>query len=132
MNLTALSLKGWIFLSAPKEELHNKALNYFEMVLNEEQGGNHKFLDAMLGRSKFFEKTKKYDIALEILSEICVLYKGFTPGLIEKAKINIFNGDWDQALDTITKVLMDDRQNVEALRMYIFYLLSRENDIEGV
>jgi hypothetical protein len=70
-------------------------------VLNEEEGGNHKFLEAMLGRAKVFEKMKKYDIALEILSEISVSYKNFNPALIEKSKIHIFNGDWDQALETI-------------------------------
>ncbi len=48
-----------------------------------------------MGRAKFFEKVKKYDIALEILSEITVSYKNFHPGLIEKAKIHIFNGDYE-------------------------------------
>jgi hypothetical protein len=62
----------------------------------------------MLGRAKFFEKTKKYDVALEILSEVSVSFKGFNPALIEKAKIYIFNGDWDQALTTIEKVIIDD------------------------
>jgi tetratricopeptide repeat protein 21B len=84
----------------------------------------------MLGRAKFFEKTKKYDIALEILSEVSVSFKGFNPALIEKAKIYIFNGDWDQALTTIEKVIVDDNQNVEALRIYIFYLLSRETNLD--
>ena len=55
----------------------------------------------MLGRAKVFEKSKKYDIALEILSEIGVSYKSFNPAFIEKSKIHIFNGDWDQALETI-------------------------------
>ena len=64
-------------------------------MLNEEQGGNHKFLEALIGRAKFFEKAKKYDIALEVLSEICVNYKSFLPGFIEKSKIHINNGDWD-------------------------------------
>ena len=54
-----------------------------------------------MGRAKFFEKMKKYDIALEIFSEITVTYKNFNPGFIEKAKIHIFNGDWDQGLETI-------------------------------
>jgi len=77
--------------------------------LNEEEGGNHRFLEAMLGRAKLFEKMKKYDIALEILSEVGVTYKNFNPALIEKSKIHIFNGDWEQALETIQKVLVDDR-----------------------
>ena len=77
--------------------------------MNEEEGGNHRFLEAMLGRAKLFEKMKKYDIALEILSEVGVTYKNFNPALIEKSKIHIFNGDWEQALETIQKVLVDDR-----------------------
>lgn len=42
------------------------------------------------------------------------------------------NGDWEQALETVQKVLVKDRQNVEALRIYSFYLLTRENDIDYV
>lgn len=84
----------------------------------------------MLGRAKVFEKAKKYDVALEILSEVSIIYKNFNPALIEKSKIHIFNGDWEQALETIQKVMLEDRQNVEALRIYIFYLLSRETDME--
>ena len=52
-------------------------------------------MEALLGRAKFYEKIKKYDISLEILSEIGVNYKNFNPGLIEKSKIHIFNGDWE-------------------------------------
>jgi tetratricopeptide repeat protein 21B len=101
-------------------------------VLNEEDGGNHRQLEAMLGRAKFYEKVKKYDVALEILSEVSIAFKSFNPSLIEKSKIHIFNGDWEQALETIQKVMIEERQNVEALRIYIFYLLSRETDIDFV
>jgi len=99
-------------------------------VLNEEEGGNHRFLEALLGRAKAFEKMKKYDIALEILSETCVSYNKFLPAYIEKSKIHTYNGDWEQALETIQQVMLEDKNNVEALRIYIFYLLSRETDIE--
>ena len=85
-----------------------------------------------MGRAKFFEKVKKYEIAIEILSEISVSYKSFHPGFIEKSKIHIFNGDYDQGLETIQKVLIEDKQNIEALRIYIFYLLSRESDLKAV
>jgi hypothetical protein len=63
----------------------------------------------MLGRAKVFEKAKKYDGALEMLSEVSVAFKNFNPALIEKSKIHIFNGDWDQALETIQKVMIDER-----------------------
>ena len=107
-------------------------MQFFEIVLNEEDGGNHRQLEAMLGRAKFYEKVKKYDVALEILSEVSIAFKSFNPSLIEKSKIHIFNGDWEQALETIQKVMIEERQNVEALRIYIFYLLSRETDIDFV
>jgi len=100
-SLAAQTIKGWIYLSAPKEEYQQKSLQFFENVLNEEEGGNHKYLEAMLGRAKVYEKQKKYDVALEILSEVSVCYKSFNPAFIEKSKIHIFNGDWDQALETI-------------------------------
>lgn len=108
-SLAAQTIKGWIYLSAPKEEHQQKSLQFFEAVLNEEEGGNHKYLEAMLGRAKVYEKQKKYDIALEILSEVSVCYKSFNPAFIEKSKIHIFNGDWDQALETIQKVMIEER-----------------------
>ena len=55
-SLAAITLKGWIYLSTPKEELQQKSLQFFETALNEEEGGNHKYLEAMLGRAKVFEK----------------------------------------------------------------------------
>ena len=63
----------------------------------------------MLGRAKVFEKAKKYDVSLEILSEVSITFKSFNPALIEKSKIHIFNGDWDQALETIQNVMIDER-----------------------
>lgn len=73
---------------------------------------------------------KKYDVSLETLTEATIAFKNFLPGLIEKSKIHIYNGDWEQALETIQKVLIQDNQNVEALRIYVFYLISRETDVE--
>jgi hypothetical protein len=35
-------------------------------------------------------------------------------------------------LETVQKVLVKDKQNVEALRIYSFYLLTRENDLDYV
>ena len=44
----------------------------------------------------------------------------------------MINGDWEQALDTVQRVLVKDRHSVEGLRIYSFYLLTRENDIDHV
>lgn len=107
-------------------------MQYFEHVLNEEEGGNHKFLEALIGKAKVFEKGKKYEDCLEVLSEITVCHPTFTSALIEKAKIHIQNSEWDQAMEMIANVTVKDKQNVEAIRLQIFYFMARENDIETV
>jgi tetratricopeptide repeat protein 21B len=59
-----------------------------------------------------------------------VTNKDFWPATIEKAKIHISNGEWDNALEDLMSVLAKDKNNVEANRIYAYYLLSRENDME--
>lgn len=71
---------------------------------------------------------KKYDECLEVISEISVCFPNFIYAVIEKAKIDIYNGEWDQAIECITNVIIQDRNNVEALRIYVFILMAREND----
>lgn len=94
--------------------------------------GKAKHIESMLGRAKIFEKNKKYDDALQTLSEIAIQNQDFQPALLEKTKIHMVNGDWEQALETVQKVLIKDKQNIEGLRIYTFYLLTRENDLEYV
>jgi len=76
-NMNALSLKGWIYLSAPKEELQHKSLQYFDHVVETGEQNGRKYLESMLGRAKFFEKLKKYEDSLEVLSEITVCFPDF-------------------------------------------------------
>lgn len=84
-------------------------MNFFEQVLDETQGGNSKNLEALLGRAKILEKTKRYDESLATLSEISVVYPNFLPVHTEKGKIHIQNGEWDAAMESVSLVLMKDR-----------------------
>jgi hypothetical protein len=52
-------------------------------------------LESMLGKAKVHEKQKKYDLALETLSEIAIQNANFFPALLEKTKIHMVNGDWE-------------------------------------
>ena len=113
-----------------KEELQNKSLQYFDHVIEIGEQNGRKYLEAMLGRAKFFEKNKKYEDALEMLSEVCVCFANFHPSVIEKAKCHIFSGEWDQAVEAVTSLMCVDKQNTEALRIYIFFVLAREGDDE--
>lgn len=114
-NLNAISIKGWIYLQAPKEDYVDKALEIFDSVLNEENGGSHKHLDALLGRSAYYEKKKQYSTAIEIMTEIQINYKDFTPANNIKARLLIINAEWDQVLETVLKTLAYEPQNIEAI-----------------
>ena len=86
----------------------------------------------MFGRAKVFEKAKKYESAVDILSETCICFPNFLPSVIEKAKLHHQNGEFEQSLDAILLVLSVEKNNVEALRIYIFNLMTRENNMEFV
>ena len=46
--------------------------------------------------------------------------------MAEKARLQMMGGDWDAALETAQRIQGSDSQNIEALRLIIFYLLSCE------
>ena len=75
--MTALVVKGWVYLSAAKEELQQKALQYFDHVVEVGEQNGRKYLEALLGRAKVLEKAKKFDESLETLSEVCVVWPHF-------------------------------------------------------
>ena len=89
-----------------------------------------KSLEALLGMAKVYERQKKYDKGIDKLSEACVVFPNFKPAMVEKAKLQIQNNEWDEAMSGITTVTATDKSNIEALRLYVFYLLARENDNE--
>ena len=127
-NLNAVAIKGWVYLAAPKAEYIDKALQIFDSVLNEDEGGNSRHLEALIGRAAYYEKTKKYNVAIEVITEVTISYKDFTPANIIKAKLHIISAEWELVLETVQKVLYYEQYNIEALRIYAFYLLSREKD----
>ena len=107
-------------------------MQFFDFTVDANEENNKKSLEALLGKVKLFEKVKKYDNALQILSEACVCFPHFAPAMIEKAKLHIANNEWDQASDAIQQVMQIDRTNIEGLRIYVFYLMARDGDWELV
>tara|TARA_B110000285_G_C15081688_1_gene593863 strand:- start:987 stop:1625 length:639 start_codon:yes stop_codon:yes gene_type:complete len=71
-NQNSICLKGWIYLSTPKEENQKKSQQFFEAALQAGDGGHTKHLESMLGKAKLFEKLKQYDAALETLNEVSI------------------------------------------------------------
>ncbi|KAM5156061.1 tetratricopeptide repeat protein 21B isoform 3-T3 [Callospermophilus lateralis] len=118
-------LKAWLDITRGKEPYAKKALRYFEEGL---QDGNDIF--ALLGKAQCLEMRQNYSGALETVNQIIVNFPSFIPAFVKKMKLQLALQDWDQTVETAQRLLLQDNQNVEALRMLALYHLCREGDIE--
>ncbi|KAM5280322.1 tetratricopeptide repeat protein 21B [Ctenodactylus gundi] len=118
-------LKAWLDITRGKEPYAKKALRYFEEVL---QDGNDIF--ALLGKTQCLEMRQNYSGALETVNQIIVNFPGFLPAFVKKMKLQLALQDWDQMVDTAQRLLLQDNQNVDALRMLVLNYLCREGNIE--
>jgi tetratricopeptide repeat protein 21B len=124
-SLQALNVFGWIECSTNGGQ--SQALPVFQKI--EEKSGDQvytKHLDSLMGLAKVFELTKSFKNILEILNDILVKNPRFLPAMIEKAKVMMMIGDWDEIVEMVHRILSVSPRNIEALRIWIFYLLSRE------
>nr|XP_027801919.1 tetratricopeptide repeat protein 21B isoform X2 [Marmota flaviventris] len=118
-------LKAWLDITRGKEPYAKKTLRYFEEGL---QDGNDIF--ALLGKAQCLEMRQNYSGALETVNQIIVNFPSFIPAFVKKMKLQLTLQDWDQTVETAQRLLLQDNQNVEALRMLALYHLCREGDIE--
>ena len=87
----------------------------------------HKDLEALLGKAVCLERTQQFAPALELLNQVVVGYPWFLPALVEKARLLLALDDWEQAMETAQRILAQDAQNIEALRLTVLFLLARES-----
>lgn len=118
-------LRGWLDITRGKDSYTKKALRYFEEGL---QDGNNIF--ALLGKAQCLEMRQNYSGALETVNQIIMNFPSFLPAFIKKMKLQLALKDWDQVVETAQRILLQDNQNVEALRMLALYHLCRDGDIE--
>ncbi len=50
----------------------------------------------------------------------------FIPALVEKARVLLIRGEWDEAVDTAQRVLKRDPTNIDAQRVLVLQLLARD------
>ncbi|XP_036998976.2 tetratricopeptide repeat protein 21B [Artibeus jamaicensis] len=118
-------LRAWFDIAKGKEPYTKKALRSFEEVL---QNGNDIF--ALLGKAQCLEMRQNYLGALETVNQIIVNFPGFLPALVQKMKLQLALQDWDQMTEIAQRLMLQDKQNVEALRLLALYYLCREGDTE--
>ncbi|XP_076366451.1 LOW QUALITY PROTEIN: tetratricopeptide repeat protein 21B-like [Tachypleus tridentatus] len=116
-----LVLKGWLEVMASKGSPGKHILQLFEVAGSMD-------IDAVFGKAKFYEKNGSYILALELLGQAVARMHGFTPVLIEKMKMQLALGDWDQTLDSAHRALSQERQCLEAQRFLILHSICREGN----
>uniref|UniRef100_A0A7S2HRG3 Tetratricopeptide repeat protein 21B n=1 Tax=Zooxanthella nutricula TaxID=1333877 RepID=A0A7S2HRG3_9DINO len=84
-------------------------------------------LEALMGKAKVLEGRRQWQVALECLNKVIVMHDFYLPALIEKAKTLMMTADWDQALEAAGRITAQDPDNIEALRLNVLFLLSRES-----
>ncbi|KAF4150574.1 Tetratricopeptide repeat [Phytophthora infestans] len=121
----ALILRGWVDLTVDAKikreaDLRDGAIRYFDQVTD------RKDAELVLGMAKYFDVKKAYPRALESYDELTVQFPWFKHSLSEKALVLLKMGSWDQCMDSVERVLSENAHDIEALRIMILLLLSRE------
>lgn len=124
-NIDALTLFGWINLTSNQPRYERKSVQFFDTSLKMSEA--KKDLGALLGRAEYNERKQKFDRVLEDLNQVIVLYPDFLPGLVEKARVLMVMGNWEEALATAHRVIAKDAHDIGALKILVLYLLSRES-----
>lgn len=125
-NKDGLILKGWIEVYSLRESPNKNAFQYFESVLKT----NNRNIEALFGKAKYFELCGNYDDAKDTLSALVVCYGKFAPPFIEKSKVELAVQDWEQADETINRIIAFDGKNIEALKYKILQNICRKGAYE--
>lgn len=129
--LRATVLRGWVdLLSEPKTkreaDLRDNAIQFFEQARNLTTPSGATDAELLLGQAKYHDMKKAYPKALEYLDELTVRCAWFTHSVSEKALVLLKMSQWDQCMDAVERALSENPRDLEAQRVMILFLLSRE------
>ncbi|XP_064471618.1 tetratricopeptide repeat protein 21B-like [Ornithodoros turicata] len=114
-----LMLKGWNEILSKKEK--RTGIQYFESA-----GTAHP--EALFGKAKCLEQSGDFAKALEVINQAVVLYNGFVPALLQKAKLHLAMSDWDQMVDSCNRAITHDPACIEAQIYVILHLICKSGD----
>lgn len=121
----AMILKGWAEL-----ELNTKA-GKSTLELFTKATINSKNLDAYLGQIRYHRLNNDFEAAITILNQLAVRYPDFNVPLMEKMKTQLASWNWDQALETSSRILNIEPTNIEALRTKVLVLTCRDGNYKA-
>ena len=121
-----LNLKGWMEVSLLRESPNKNALQYFEAVLKT----NNRNIEAIFGKAKYYSVCGQFDEAIELLNQLIVVYQSFSPPLVEKMKVQLSLQDWDQADETVNRILSSDPKHIDGLKFKVLQTICRKGVYE--
>ncbi|OQR92577.1 hypothetical protein ACHHYP_03510 [Achlya hypogyna] len=127
VQIRAAILRGWVDLTAEIKskrdaELRDKSLAYFEEPMVKAANDP----EQLLGVARYHDLKKNHAKALESYDEAIVKYTWFKHSLSEKALVLLNMGEWDQCVESAERALSESSDDIEALRLLVFYQLTRE------
>lgn len=124
----ALALKAWILLHLKKSghRVSQNITEIFELALKD----NKRNLDAILGVSESYLTQNKFEESLDAVNKGVVRYPNSILPLIQKMKVQFASQDWEQTVETMNRIINDKIDNLDAQKINILILLSRDANYE--
>lgn len=119
------TIKSWVDFVSGRRALLEKCGTLFQKVVDMKPAGKID-IDAALGLAAYYERRCSFDRALNILNQVIVSYPSFTPALVVKARLLMSAEDWEQALETTSRILARDKNNVEAIALEALHALVKD------
>jgi tetratricopeptide repeat protein 21B len=88
-------------------------------------GGGAMAVDALFGKAYFLCTQKNTDDALQTYNVVLGLFPDYMPALVEKAKMHLAMGDWEDAVETCHRCHERDPNCIAAHRILVLHSLCR-------
>ncbi|XP_001655859.2 tetratricopeptide repeat protein 21B isoform X2 [Aedes aegypti] len=121
-NPEILTLKGWCELVSHKPR-SSFILDLFDKAL--EHG---KQIDANIGQVRYHQLNNDFEAAITVLNRLSVRYPELNIPLIEKMRCHLSNWNWENAVETSTRILNLEPTNLEALQVKILILVAKDGN----
>ncbi|OON23299.1 tetratricopeptide repeat protein, partial [Opisthorchis viverrini] len=128
-NAQALNLNGWIDMLLKDENVRKKAIRYFEGSTGDDEAIG---IECQMGRAYYFQLSRSYSAALDIINILIVNFPKYIPAIIAKMHLQLISQDWEQAMDTSQRCLTLDCNCVDALKYQVLHALCHSGNISEV
>lgn len=127
-NVEALVLKGWLqlHLFRTNQQKFTNISQIFENIMQKSPQN----IDAYLGLTESNLNEKKYTDAINDINKAVVRFTGTNLPLIQKMRIQFATQEWEQAIETMNRIISIGEDALEAMQTNILILLCRDGNYD--